>query len=326
MRGALAGDDMWFFTDEVRNPIEVDVLAAAILELVAREQTSRRAARRGRRCRRPAHVRTIAGDRDGHEDASALRGGPAIRRRVRGPATSRSTARRRSRSSRHGVDRRARSAQQTRATLGYGLVTLPRPPGWISKCRCGTDALPVWPTAPMTAPALTAPEFGTLPAQVRAVIEVAVGAGHDERVAARPVGAERHRAIDRCDHRGADRSREVDADVQAAAAAWLAVGVGVAGAALHRAAASVRHDEPVRGGGLVTRVAGLFALRVVVVVARARASSSARRRSASCLAASSARMRWASATSSLTSSASRLAFSVASLPTSAVNCVLIDAR
>ncbi len=50
--------------------------------------------------------------------------------------------------------------EQTRATLGYGLVTLPRPPGWISKCRCGTDALPVWPTAPMTAPALTAPELG----------------------------------------------------------------------------------------------------------------------------------------------------------------------
>ena len=35
VRGALAGDDVWFFTDEVRNPIEVDVLASAILELVA---------------------------------------------------------------------------------------------------------------------------------------------------------------------------------------------------------------------------------------------------------------------------------------------------
>ncbi|MEO5840042.1 MAG: sugar nucleotide-binding protein [Acidimicrobiales bacterium] len=34
VRAALAGDDLWFFTDEVRNPIEVDVLAAAILELV----------------------------------------------------------------------------------------------------------------------------------------------------------------------------------------------------------------------------------------------------------------------------------------------------
>lgn len=34
VRGALAGDDVWFFTDEVRNPIEVDVLASAILELV----------------------------------------------------------------------------------------------------------------------------------------------------------------------------------------------------------------------------------------------------------------------------------------------------
>ena len=34
VRGALSGDDVWFFTDEVRNPIEVDVLASAILELV----------------------------------------------------------------------------------------------------------------------------------------------------------------------------------------------------------------------------------------------------------------------------------------------------
>ena len=34
VRGALAGDEVWFFTDEVRNPIEVDVLASAILELV----------------------------------------------------------------------------------------------------------------------------------------------------------------------------------------------------------------------------------------------------------------------------------------------------
>jgi dTDP-4-dehydrorhamnose reductase len=38
VRGALAGDDVWFFTDEVRNPIEVDVLASAILELVDRDQ------------------------------------------------------------------------------------------------------------------------------------------------------------------------------------------------------------------------------------------------------------------------------------------------
>jgi dTDP-4-dehydrorhamnose reductase len=35
VRSALAGDDVWFFTDEVRNPIEVDVLASAILELDA---------------------------------------------------------------------------------------------------------------------------------------------------------------------------------------------------------------------------------------------------------------------------------------------------
>jgi dTDP-4-dehydrorhamnose reductase len=34
VREALAGADIWFFTDEVRNPIEVDVLASAILELV----------------------------------------------------------------------------------------------------------------------------------------------------------------------------------------------------------------------------------------------------------------------------------------------------
>ncbi|HUP75228.1 MAG TPA: sugar nucleotide-binding protein [Acidimicrobiales bacterium] len=35
VRGALGGDDVWFFTDEIRNPIEVDVLASAILELAA---------------------------------------------------------------------------------------------------------------------------------------------------------------------------------------------------------------------------------------------------------------------------------------------------
>lgn len=34
VRGALAGEDLSFFTDEVRNPIEVDVLASALLELV----------------------------------------------------------------------------------------------------------------------------------------------------------------------------------------------------------------------------------------------------------------------------------------------------
>jgi len=34
VRAALAGDDIWFFTGEVRNPIPVDVLASAILELV----------------------------------------------------------------------------------------------------------------------------------------------------------------------------------------------------------------------------------------------------------------------------------------------------
>jgi dTDP-4-dehydrorhamnose reductase len=35
VRAALGGDhDLWFYTDEVRSPIEVDVLASAILELV----------------------------------------------------------------------------------------------------------------------------------------------------------------------------------------------------------------------------------------------------------------------------------------------------
>ena len=35
VRAALGGDDIWFFTDEVRNPIKVDDLASAILELAA---------------------------------------------------------------------------------------------------------------------------------------------------------------------------------------------------------------------------------------------------------------------------------------------------
>ena len=36
-----------------------------------------------------------------------------------------------------------------------GLTTAPRPPLWVSKCRCGPVTLPVVPMSPMRCPAET---------------------------------------------------------------------------------------------------------------------------------------------------------------------------
>jgi dTDP-4-dehydrorhamnose reductase len=74
VRGALAGDDVWFFTDEVRNPIEVDVLASAILELVAGEHHGLLHVAGADAIDRFTFAQLLAGAM--HADANVLRGRP----------------------------------------------------------------------------------------------------------------------------------------------------------------------------------------------------------------------------------------------------------
>ena len=74
VRAALDGDDIWFFTDEVRNPIRVDDLASAILELVAGEHHGLLHVAGADAVDRLAFARLLAGAM--HADPDMLRGRP----------------------------------------------------------------------------------------------------------------------------------------------------------------------------------------------------------------------------------------------------------
>jgi dTDP-4-dehydrorhamnose reductase len=74
VRAALGGGDLWFFTDEVRNPIRVGDLAAAILELVAREHHGLLHVAGADAVDRLAFAQLLATAM--HGDATALRGRP----------------------------------------------------------------------------------------------------------------------------------------------------------------------------------------------------------------------------------------------------------
>ncbi|MEO8694553.1 MAG: sugar nucleotide-binding protein [Acidimicrobiales bacterium] len=76
VRGALAGDDLSFFTDEVRNPIEVDVLASAILELVERDRHGLLHVAGADALDRLTFAQLLAAAM--HADASGLRGRPRL--------------------------------------------------------------------------------------------------------------------------------------------------------------------------------------------------------------------------------------------------------